>query len=272
MPELPEVETIKSDLLPQVVGRSFTAVRLDWPGAVTQPPAEVLAQRITGQRIEALERRGKYLIFRLSSGQSLVIHLRMSGSLLLRPAPARPDPYTRNVFLLDGVLELRFVDRRKLGRIWLVEDVAQVTGNLGPEPLEPGFTAQVLAQRLGRRSAPIKPALLDQGCIAGVGNMYADEALFLACLHPLRPANSLSQEEVARLHRAIRAVLRTAIANSGTSFSDYQRPNGELGRHLSHFHVAHRGGQPCPVCGTPVQRIEVRGRGTYFCPRCQTLL
>ena len=152
-----------------------------------------------------------------------------------------------------------------------MDDAAQVVGGLGPEPLEPAFTSQMLEQRLQRRSGPIKAVLLDQTFLAGVGNMYADEALFLARLHPLRPANSLSPEEISKLHRAIRAVLRTAIEHRGTTFSDYQRPDGEPGTHQFHFHVAHRGGLPCPVCGAPVERIEVRGRGTYFCPRCQTL-
>lgn len=268
MPELPEVETIKNDLLPQLVGRHFTGVRIEWPGAV-RPTPEALSNGIAGQRIEALERRGKYLILRLSGGPSLVIHLRMSGSLLLRASTAAPDLYTRNTFLLDGGLELRFVDRRKLGRIWLVDDAAQVVGDLGPEPLEGDFTPQVLSERLKRRSGPIKAVLLDQSFLAGVGNMYADEALFLARLHPLRAANSLSAEDTEKLYHAIRAVLRTAIKHRGTTFSDYQRPDGEPGTHQFHFHVAHRGGLPCNVCRTLVQRIEVRGRGTYFCPRCQ---
>ncbi len=269
MPELPEVEVIKRELAPALAGRSFRGVTLIWPRTVQIPAAEDFSRRLIGQSITGLDRRGKYLIFRLSTGEALIFHLRMSGSLLLKAASQEPDPHARATFLLDDGKELHFCDRRKLARIWLVADETTVVGRLGPEPLEPGFTAQDLAQQLGKRSAPIKAVLCDQHFLAGVGNMYADEALFAAGIHPLRRANSLCWEEVVRLHGAVRQVLEQAIASWGASISDYRRPGGELGAAQFAFQVAHRGGEPCPKCSTPIQRIPIRGRGTYFCPRCQ---
>ena len=269
MPELPEVETIKRELAPRVVGRSFSGVTLNWPKAVQIPSPEAFSHSLAGKKIEKVDRRGKYLILRLATGEALILHLRMSGSLLLRDAPGEHDPYFRTVFLLDDGVELCFRDPRKLGTMWLVEDESTVVGKLGLEPLEPGFTPGVMAQRLSNRSAPIKAVLCDQTVLAGVGNMYADEALFAAGIHPLKRANSLSKEEMLRLHMAVRQVLEEAIAGSGASTRDYRRPSGEPGSAQYAFQVAHRGGQPCPVCSTLIQRIPIRNRGTYFCPRCQ---
>lgn len=164
---------------------------------------------------------------------------------------------------------LHLCDRRKLAQMWLVRDEGAVVGRLGPEPLEPEFSAEVLARRLRKRSAPIKAVLCDQGFLAGVGNMYADEALFAAGIHPLRRAKSLSWEEVVRLHSAVRRVLEAAIAGWGASISDYRRPGGEVGAAQFEFQVAHRRGEPCSRCGTPIERIPIRNRGTRFCPRCQ---
>ena len=272
MPELPEVETIKNDLRPIVEGRRFTSVSLFWPRMVVQPSAEELCQRLPGQVIKEVARRGKYLIFRLASGESLVLHLRMTGSLLLRNKgddPAEPNPYIRAIFGLDGGLELLFCDRRKLGTVSLVTDERKIASKLGPEPLDASFTPKILRERLSSRKAPLKAVLCDQKFVAGIGNMYADETLFFANIHPLRPAGSLSQEEIKRLHRAIRQVLNKAISSAGASISDYRRPGGELGSQQYAFHVAHRGGQTCKVCATPIERIPIRNRGTYFCPRCQ---
>jgi formamidopyrimidine-DNA glycosylase len=271
MPELPEVETIKRDLASRILGRSFAGATINWPKMVQIPSFEHFSSCLIGKSIERLDRRGKYLILRLSSGEALILHFRMSGSLLLKPASAEPDPYDRVIFLLDDGTELRFRDPRKLGVMWLVEDESVVVGKLGPEPLEPDFNAEVLAQRLARRSAAIKAVLCDQTFLAGVGNMYADEALFAAGIHPLRGAKSLSWGEVMRLHSALRQVLAEAIARSGASISDYRRPNGEPGAAQFEFQVAHRRGQPCPKCGTTIERIPIRNRGTYFCPRCQKL-
>lgn len=269
MPELPEVETIKSELAPHVVGRTFTSVTVCDAKPIKQPEPEEFCQKLTGQKISSLERRGKYLIFHLSSGQALIIHLRMTGSLLLNPE--QQDRYTRVIFHLDDRDQFAFTDRRRLGAIWLAEDAKAVTRKLGPEPLEPDFTAETLARLLQKRQAPIKAVLLDQSLIAGIGNMYADEALFLAGIHPLRKANSLTPQEVQKLYQAIRQVLQKAIDSKGASIDTYKRPDGHIGTAHHAFHVAHKRGKPCPNCGTSIERLPVRNRGSYFCPKCQSL-
>lgn len=274
MPELPEVETIKNDLRPEVEGRSFTDVSIFWPRMVLRPSVEELQRRLPGTTIREVARRGKYLIFRLAGGESLVVHLRMTGAILLgapADAPAERGPYVRAVFRLDDGRELQFCDKRKLGTVSLMPDEGELDAKLGPEPFDDGFTAKVLGQRLAGRKAPVKAMLCEQKLVAGIGNMYADEALFFACIHPLRPANTLSAEEVGRLHEAIRQVLSTGIANSGATFSDYRRPGGQAGSQQHAFYVAHRGGQTCKICSTPIERIAVRNRGTYYCPSCQRL-
>ena len=272
MPELPEVETIKNELLPHVVGRCITAVTLFWEGIVRQPSVEEFCSRLIGQSITGVTRRGKYLICNLTSDDILIMHLKMSGSLLLKPASAEPDKYVRAILYLDEETGLHFRDPRKFGAMWLVKDTNTVVSKLGPEPLEAGFTPQVLAQRLDNRTAPIKALLCDQGFIAGIGNMYADEALFSAKIHPLRLGGSLSHDEVEHLHHAIQQVLRAAIGNKGASIINYYRPSGELGTAHFEFQVAHRRNETCPICGTPIERITVRNRGTYFCPKCQPAL
>ena len=270
MPELPEVETTKNELVPHIIGHRITGVTLFWDGVVRQPAVEEFCLRLMGQEITGVARRGKYLILSLSSGEALIIHLKMSGSLLIKPASAQPDKYTRAILYLSNENQLQFRDPRKLGAIWLVEDKNTVIGKLGPEPLEADFTPQLLAQRLSKRSAPIKALLCDQGFIAGIGNMYADEALFSARIHPLRPGKSLSRDEVERLHRAIQQVLWSAINDKGASVDTYLRPGGEVGTAHFQFQVAHYlSGKSCPVCGTPIQRIPIRNRGSYFCPKCQ---
>ena len=271
MPELPEVETIRRDLVPRVIGRSFSSVQLLWPRAVRQPSPEEFRRRLAGQRIESLERRGKYLIFHLSSGETLILHLRMSGWLRHASSSTPPEIYCRNTFLLDDGSQLQFCDRRKLGAMWLVADPAEVVGKLGPDPLAPDFTPELLAERLQQRSAPIKAVLCDQEVLSGVGNMYADEALFRAKIHPLKKAGDLSFQEVARLHQSLRQVLQAALGQRGASIADYKDVGGQPGTAQFAFAVAHRRGQNCPVCGTPIQRIPLRNRGTYFCPVCQKL-
>jgi formamidopyrimidine-DNA glycosylase len=164
-----------------------------------------------------------------------------------------------------------FSDRRRLGLIWLVDDANAVIGKLGPEPFDESFTPGILGQRLSRHHIPVKAALLDQSIVAGIGNMYADEALFAARIHPLRKADALSPKEVQTLYHCIRRVLQAAIGSKGASVDTYVRPEGELGTAHSDFKVAHKGGEPCPVCGCPIERALVQNRGTYFCPRCQSL-
>ena len=270
MPELPEVETIKNELLPHLVGHRVSGVTLFWKGIVHQPTAEEFCFRLIGQGITGIARRGKYLIFSLTNGEKLIIHLRMTGSLLIKPASAEPEKFIRAILHLDKETGLYFRDPRKLGVMRLVEDTDSIVGKLGPEPLEADFTPQVLSQHLNNRTAPVKALLCDQTFVAGIGNMYADEALFTARIHPLRSGKCLPQDEVERLHNAIQQVLWAAIGNKGASVDTYFRPDGTLGTAHFEFKVAHRlSGKFCPVCGTPIERIAVRNRGTYFCPQCQ---
>jgi formamidopyrimidine-DNA glycosylase len=267
MPELPEVETIKNELTPWVVGQSFTEVTISDAKLVWGGSAEEVRRGLIGQKIESLERRGKYLIFHLSNGKSLIIHLRMTGSLLLNPKDV--NCYARAVFHLSNGHHFVFSDRRRLAKIWLVDDADAVISKLGPEPFDESFTTDIFEQKLSRHRIPIKAALLNQSIVAGIGNMYADEALFAARIHPQRKADDLSPAEVRTLHHYIRSVLQAAITNKGASVDTYVRPEGELGTAHSDFKVAHRGGEPCPVCGSPIERCVVQNRGTYFCPRCQ---
>ena len=267
MPELPEVETIKNELSPHIIGSRFSKITVLDAKLVRCPSVEELCRQLVGQKINSLQRRGKYLIFHLSGGEVLIIHLKMSGSLLLNPEQL--DRHARVIFDLDNGNRIIFTDRRRLGAVWLVENEQSIIGKLGPEPLTPAFTSHTLAERLQRHKAPIKAVLLDQSFIAGIGNMYADETLFAAGIHPLRQANSLSSGETERLHKAIVDVLRSAIRSGGASVDTYKRPEGELGTAHSSFCVAHRGGEPCPNCGTPIQRLAIRNRGSYFCPNCQ---
>ncbi|MFC1865976.1 bifunctional DNA-formamidopyrimidine glycosylase/DNA-(apurinic or apyrimidinic site) lyase [Chloroflexota bacterium] len=267
MPELPEVETIKNELLPYVAGKKITGVDLFWEKMLRQPSFDEFQVRIKGQKINGILRRGKYLVFKLESGDWLLIHLRMSGALLA--GRGLSPRFTRAVFHLDDGSDIYFCDPRKFGRIQLVRDKNSVLGKLGVEPMEKAFTAEVLGKLLGKRKAPVKAVLLEQGLIAGIGNMYADEALFDAAINPLRAAESLSDGEIQRLHRAIRTVLKIAIESKGASISNYYRPSGEKGSAHNHFRVAHHRGEECPVCATPLERITIRQRGSYYCPKCQ---
>jgi formamidopyrimidine-DNA glycosylase len=267
MPELPEVETIKNELSPWVVEQSFTEVNIFDARLVCDGSAEEVRRGLIGQNIESLERRGKYLIFHLSSGKALVMHLRMTGSLLLNPREV--DRYARAIFHLSSGHRLVFSDRRRLGLVWLVDDDNTVVCKLGPEPLDKSFTPSILEQRLSRHHIPIKAALLNQFIVAGIGNMYADEALFAARIHPLRKADDLSPEEVQTIYQSICRVLGAAIGSKGASVDTYIRPEGELGTAHFDFKVAHKGGESCPVCGGTIERVVVQNRGSYFCPRCQ---
>jgi formamidopyrimidine-DNA glycosylase len=269
MPELPEVETIKNELSPWVVGQSFTQVTILDTKLVCDGSADEVRRGLIGQKVESLERRGKYLIFHLSNGRSLIMHLRMTGSLLLNPKEI--DRYARANFYFSNGHRLVFSDRRRLGLIRLVNDADTMVGKLGPEPLDKRFTADVLGQRLSRHHIPIKAALLDQCIVAGIGNMYADEALFAARINPLRKTDALSSKEVKTLYQSILRVLGAAIGNKGASVDTYVRPEGELGTAHFDFKVAHKGGEPCPVCGSATERCVIQNRGSYFCPSCQPL-
>jgi len=268
MPELPEVETIKNELYGNVVGRRIVSITIDDPRPI-QNPLEEFTKGVSGQRIEELYRRGKYLIFKLSNGKFMIIHLRMTGAVLVNPRNA--GKYARVLFGLDNNSEMVFTDRRRLGVIRLTDNISDLEKKLGPEPLIEAFSAAVLAQRLKGRHAPIKAVLLDQKVIAGVGNMYADEALFAARIHPLREAGDLNRRETGKLYEAIVSVLSAAVASKGASVDTYQRPDGAKGTAHENFKVAHQRGARCPRCGGNVERIMVRGRGTYLCPKCQKI-
>lgn len=264
MPELPEIETIVRGLQGPLVGRTFTRVTVLWPNSVRTPIPDLLG-RLPGQRIEALTRRGKYLRFHLSEGDALFLHLKMSGDLLVEPADAPLHPHVRTIFGLDNAHELRFKDTRKFGRVYLVDDPALVVGQLGPEPLAPEFTLDDFQALFRRRSGRLKPLLLNQTFIAGIGNIYADESCFVAGIDPRRPADSLSEAELARLYEAIRQVLARGIMLKGASLDTVYR-GGEF---QNHFQVYGRADRACYTCGAPIRRLVLGGRSTHFCPHCQ---
>ncbi|MEX0681943.1 MAG: bifunctional DNA-formamidopyrimidine glycosylase/DNA-(apurinic or apyrimidinic site) lyase [Dehalococcoidia bacterium] len=271
MPELPEVETIRRDLFPVIVGRT---VRSAWispnaPRLVQLIPPEEFCRSLTGRRIEDIGRRGKYLLIHLDQGLTWIVHLRMTGRLQHAPEDCLPDPYLRARFELDDGTSLCFIDVRKFGTMWLVDDVELVTGKLGQEPLEAAFDIAAFHSFLKRRGAPIKAVLLDQAVLAGVGNIYADESLFAAAIDPRKPANKITRPAAERLHRAIVDVLTEAVGDRGSSFSDYVDGRGEAGFHHLKVRVYQRTDEPCLVCGTPIRRIHLGGRSTHFCPRCQ---
>ncbi len=269
MPELPEVETVKNEIAPHIVGRTITGITLLWEGIVKEPSPEEFCSGLIGQEILGITRRGKYMIVNLSGPDYLIIHLKMTGSLLIQKSLEEPPKFTRAIIHLDGGNSVFFRDPRKFGAMRLLRDPDRIVGKLGPEPLESGFTIEVLTERLAKRKAPMKAVLCEQNCIAGIGSMYADEALFATGIHPMRSAESLSKEEIHHLYEAIRRILWTAIENKGASVNTYYRPDGSKGTAHYEFKVAHCGGKACAVCGTPVERIVVRGRGSYFCPKCQ---
>ncbi len=267
MPELPEVETIVNSLRPRVVGRTIIGIVIRDTRPIQKIEVDRFCERLTGLSIRGLERRGKYLIFSLSRGFFMIVHLRMTGALLWNPAGH--EPFARLEFILDDRSRLVYTDVRRFGTFYLTKSTDEIVGRLGIEPLGTEFTRSALAGYLGTRATPVKSALLNQERIAGIGNMYADEALFAAGIHPLRASRSLDQQEIAALHRSIRAVLKRAVKNQGASIRNYRRPDGSVGRAHEEFAVAHRGGQPCPRCSTEIVRIVVGQRGTFFCPRCQ---
>ncbi|MCB8985978.1 MAG: DNA-formamidopyrimidine glycosylase [Ardenticatenaceae bacterium] len=269
MPELPEVETTVRALRQPLVGSTITDVRSDWPRQIVTPDLPELQARIYGQRIEAIDRRGKYLIFRLSGHETLIIHLKMSGHLAVVDKDAPASKHVHATFSLADGRELRFRDTRKFGRIYLVSDPTEIVGKLGPEPLSPEFTVDLLTRRIAGRKRVLKPLLLDQTVIAGIGNIYADEALFYAGLDPRRTADSLTPIEIARLHAAIQKVLKLGIAREGASIDQYVKPDGSKGDMQNAVAIFRRTGEPCYQCQTPIVRIVLGGRSTHFCPHCQ---
>lgn len=274
MPELPEVETVRRGLAPALVGRTFRSVEIRDP-RLTRPfdPARIAAE-LQGERVAGLERRGKYLVVRFESGRVLLIHLRMTGSLLLGRRGSLPDdPYRRAVVSLDdGSDVVAYRDIRRFG-IWLLleqeEAEAYLEARLGPEPLGASFSARELGRRLAGRRAPVKALLLDQRLVAGLGNIYADEALWRARIHPSRPGGSLTPQELRALHRAVRDVLRAGLELQGATLRDYTGPDGSAGSMQGELSVYGRSGEPCARCGAPIERTVIGGRGTWYCPSCQ---
>jgi formamidopyrimidine-DNA glycosylase len=272
VPELPEVETVRAGIAPVLTGARIDHAEIN-DVRLTRPfPPEAVAAELEGERVDAVERRGKYLIVRFESGRVLLIHLRMTGSLIHAPAGSlADDPHRRAVLSLDNGSDVAYRDVRRFGTWELLEPGElrpYFERRLGPEPLG-SLSARRLAERLAGRRAPLKAALLDQRTLAGMGNIYADEALWDSRLHPLRPAGSLTGDEVARLHRAVRRALRRGIARQGATLSDYRTADGSRGSMQEEFRVYGREGEPCDRCGTSITKTRVAGRGTWFCPSCQ---
>ena len=274
MPELPEVETITRKLRPHLVGKVIEDAQLRWPRTLAFPSPRKFKEQIKGQDIKEVTRRAKFFILNLSDF-SLLIHLRMSGDLSIKDSKIKPEKHDRLILKLlsmQSSLEatpsnLVFNDTRKFGRVWLVADPQDVLGKLGPEPLSKRFTPQWLHTALHSKHRQLKPLLLDQTFLAGLGNIYADESLNLAKLNPLAASDSITPPQAEALHEAIRKVLKEGIRRNGASF-DWVYRGGEF---QNYFRVYDRAGKPCPTCGTMIERIIVGQRSTHFCPNCQTL-
>jgi len=274
VPELPEVETVRRAIAPVLEGARLEQVEIRDPRLVRPFDPAIVASALVGERVADVGRRGKYLIVRFESGRSLLVHLRMTGSLRHAPSGAlADDPYTRAVLRLDNGSDVGYRDVRRFGTWELFEPdelAPYLAARLGPEPLG-SFSAVRLGKRLEGRRAPLKSALLDQRTVAGLGNIYVDEALWQSRLHPLRVAGSLDADELARLYRAVRNVLRKGIERQGSTLRDYVLPNGAYGTMQDEFRAYGRGGEPCDRCGRPLTRIVVGGRTTTFCAHCQAL-
>lgn len=270
MPELPEVENTRQYLhragLP---GRRLATPRIGWRNALRRPPSEgEFAAGVAGRRVMDVHRRGKYLIAPLDDGRHLVLHLGMTGSLRIHPSAQEPPPMTRHAFPLDDGRELRFMDPRKFGHLWLLDDPAVATGKMGPEPLSDDFTPEALASALSQRKAPVKALLLEQSVVAGLGNLYADEALFQSGIHPERAGASVAADPpaVARLHAAIIAVINRAVAAYAAARATHW-PDPPVA--LSPWDIPRRQDAPCPRCAAAVLLLKVRNRSTWHCPQCQ---
>lgn len=274
MPELPEVQTIVDGLnAAGVPGRRIDAITVRWARTIASCSPEAFCGRLKGRAILRIRRRAKYIVFELSDTLWMLVHLRMTGRLVVATRAGLDSPHIQVILMLDDDRCLVYHDTRKFGRFFLTAAPASILGSLGPEPLAPGFSARLLAQRIGRRQRRIKPLLLDQGFLSGLGNIYVDEALWLARVHPLRAAHTLASHEIRSLHRAIRSVLRQGIRNAGTSLGEgkgnFIAPQSGRGRNRNHLKVFQRTGQACGRCGHPIERIIVGQRSTHICSKCQ---
>jgi formamidopyrimidine-DNA glycosylase len=269
MPELPEVETTVRALRQPLNGRTVTGMQNDWPKHLVSPPLAEFRQRIQNKTFHSVERRGKYLIFNMTEPETMLIHLKMSGHLAVVSAEEPADKHVHTIFELDNGTELRFRDIRKFGRVYLLHDPQSVLGQLGPEPLSDEFTADLLHNLLQKRKRILKPLLLDQTFVAGVGNIYADEALHYAAIRPTRISDSLSKSESAALHAGIQKALNLGISREGASIDNYRKPDGSRGDMQNVLVAYSRTGEPCYRCGGIIERIVLGSRSTHFCPHCQ---
>jgi formamidopyrimidine-DNA glycosylase len=296
MPELPEVETIARNLREghprknpsseqgyrvrdpraeylspppsaiSIVGKTITGANVLWHRTLAEPDEPTFLSKVIGQQIEDVGRRAKYLILHLTH-QKLIIHLRMSGDILVNPIEQPLAPHDRLTLTLDDEYRLTFNDTRKFGRVWLMDDPSQLFEKLGPEPFSDTFTPAWLFDALHKKNRQLKPLLLDQTFLAGMGNIYTDEALHRAGIHPLTPSGAVTAPQAGRLWKTIREVLHAGIQNNGSSIDWVYRGGG----FQNYFRVYGREGEPCETCQTPIQRIVVGQRGTHFCPHCQNL-
>lgn len=268
MPELPEVETVVRGLREPLIGRQVKEVWYERAKVIHIPSAEQFTEQIQGQTFRAIQRRAKYIVCQMDH-DIFVVHLKMTGRLYVAPAAPPEDRWVRLRLMLDNGQSLHFSDARRFGRVYLARDMQEIAPDLGPEPLEDDFTAKVFQQRLQTHHRQIKALLLDQSFLAGVGNIYADEALYIAKIHPLRSSDELTKTEAQRLHSAIRQVLNKGIEYQGASVNWYRKPDGSEGESQDHFYVYDRAGEPCLKCNRPISKIRVAQRGTHFCPHCQ---
>lgn len=273
MPELPEVETIRRVLEPQIKGLTINQVTVSRPEVVAHPSADEFCKCLTGQLFDRITRRGKFLVLRLQSGGQIILHLRMTGCLLLAPAEAPEEKHTHIVFRLSSGQELRFSDTRRFGRFWFIDqneaDIYSGISKLGREPLDSDFTAEYLSAKLQKRKKAIKECLMEQTVIAGIGNIYSDEILFTAKIYPARSANSLGREEWKALAAVARERLSYFIQKNEITPEDYWETKGQDYRNTPYLQVYGHEGKPCPVCKTPLHRMVIGGRSSVFCPCCQ---
>jgi formamidopyrimidine-DNA glycosylase len=274
MPELPEVQTIVNDLnAADVIGIPISSARVFWARTIASPGSKSFCRRLKGRKFTAIRRRGKYLVFDMDDGNTLLLHLRMSGRLHLVAAGTPRIKHEHVILSFADGRQLRFHDTRKFGRLSLLKDPAPILDRLGPEPLAPGFTVKVLGKLLNGRRRLLKPLMLDQTFIAGLGNIYVDEALWEARLHPLRLASTLSKSEIRALRLAIPRVLKRGLKNLGTSLgsgkANFYSVASRQGRNKDQLNVFRRTDLPCPRCKAKVERIIVGQRSTHICPRCQ---
>lgn len=269
MPELPEVETTVRALRQPLVGRTVIDMWNDWPKHLVTPPLPDFRKRITGKRFESIERRGKFLVFNLSEPETMLIHLKMSGHLAVVSAAEPANKHVHTKFSLDNGQELRFRDTRKFGRVYLLQDPQSVLNQLGPEPLSEDFTPEHFYKMVKKRNRVLKPLLLEQTFLAGVGNIYADEALHYAALRPTRISSTLSETEAQALHAGIQKALNLGISREGASIDNYRKPDGSRGDMQNVLVAYGRTGEPCERCGGIIERIVLGSRSTHFCPQCQ---